>query len=506
MPLCKLLCRPKLLWRPLLAALCALVAAAASANADMNASLSAAYAVQASQQAVLDILRRFTTDHGLALRVVADPQADWQTAPVDGWVRAPTGQAFLEQLAHAHHFSWFIANRTLYVSGSRDTATERIALHGARADSARAALEAVGIYDARFGWGELTGQDAILVSGPRAYRALVRRFISGQASAGQTHVNPVPMIFPLRFTRAGDTVSSDGSLGVRPGVAALLRQLLVPDTPATQPAFTLPGQSDAPPPLPSATPPLTRWLGYPLPSPAAAYTAAKIGTAAASQPSTTSPIGIVADEATNSVLIWGDRSWQPQIQQLIDALDRPAPLVLIDVLVIESDLPTVTALSAASDSAYSASNFIPPAFDDRLGEALAERRVRLINRQTIVGRMNAHTILTIAGEASHAGGAPDTADREQSNGRSGKGGDRLDLAARIVPSPKPGATTLAIDVDLLMAQPTGLPGQAWTNTSSIKLDTAVTVESGAPPKLIASYPVATARAEQRAIFISAKAL
>jgi hypothetical protein len=38
------------------------------------------------------------------------------------------------------------------------------------------------------------------------------------------------------------------------------------------------------------------------------------------------------------------------------------------------------------------------------------------------------------------------------------------------------------------------------------LDTAVTLESGAPPRLIASYPVATARAEQRAIFISARAL
>jgi hypothetical protein len=128
----------------------------------------------------------------------------------------------------------------------------------------------------------------------------------------------------------------------------------------------------------------------------------------------------------------------------------------------------------------------------------------------LVGEMNAHTTLAIGGEASHPAAAPNEASAHASgetlNGRSGHEGDRLDLAARIVPSNTTAATLIAVDVDLLMAQPTGLPGQLWTNTSSVKLDTAVTLESGAPPRLIASYPVATARAEQRAIFISAKAL
>jgi len=494
------------LCRLLLAVLCALIAAGAKANAETNASLAAPYALHASQQGVLDVVRRFAIDHGFALRVAADPKNDWQTAPVDGWVRAPTGQAFLEQLARAYHFSWFIADRTLHVSGSRDSATERIALNGTPADTARTALEAVGIYDARFGWGELIGQDAVLVSGPRAYRALVRRFVARQASAAQAQAGPVPMIFPLRFAQAGDTVPSDTSLGVRPGVATVLRQLLAPDTPVAQPVFTLPAQSDVAPPLPTVAPPLARWLGYPVSTPAAVHTARQGGTVAASQPSTARPIGIVADDATNAVLVWGDRTWQARIQQMIDALDRAAPLVSINVLVIESDLPMVTALSAASESVYAASDLAAHAFDERLAQALADRRARLVNRQTIVGRMHAHTTLTIAGEASQAAGSAGAAGPQEANGRSDKGGDRLDLVARIVPSPKAGATALAIDVDLLMAQPTGLPGQAWANTSSVKLDTAVTVESGAPPRLIASYPVATARAEQRAIFISAKAL
>lgn len=192
----------------------------------------------------------------------------------------------------------------------------------------------------------------------------------------------------------------------------------------------------------------------------------------------------------------------------------------MDVLVIETDVATVAALNAASESAHAPvarldaanTNTQPPVtslrsvFDDQIDAALAEHRVRLLNRQTLVGRLNAHTTLDIGGEAAQTATAPDLPGTEPMNGRSGNRGDRLDLAARIVPSERAAATSIAVDVDLLMAQPTGLPGQPWANTSSVKLDTAITLESGAPPRLIASYPVATARAQQRAIFIGAKAL
>jgi hypothetical protein len=222
--------------------------------------------------------------------------------------------------------------------------------------------------------------------------------------------------------------------------------------------------------------------------------------------SSSTPIGIAADDGTNSVIVWGDRSLRPHIQTLVDALDRPTSLVSMDILVIESDVNTVHALSAASERAHAAlATNDASLLDHRIEQAIADHRVRLLNRQTLVGRTNAHTTLAIGGEASHAAAAPDKAEKEPANGRAGAAGDRLDLAARIVPGVA-GATAIAVDIDLLMAQPTGLPGQTWTNTSSVKFDTAVTLVSGAPPRLIASYPVATARAEQRAIFISAKAL
>lgn len=495
--------------RLLLAGLFALGAAGGvGASEKADAALAAPYALDASDLVIMDVLHRFAVDHGLTLSVDNAAKRDGRTAKLDGWVRADSARGFLEQLSRAHRFSWFVAGRTLHIGASNDSAVERVALGGVRADSARAALEAVGVYDARFGWGELAGQDAVLVGGPRAYRALVRRLLASRIAAASTgRTEPEPMIFPLRFAHAGDTPPSASSSTGKSGVATLLRELLVREAEPVQPAFTLPVQSELPPPLPPFAPSLSQWIGRPAVSPSTPLLAQRPRGVGPSALSSSTSIGIAADDGTNSVIVWGDRSLRPHIQTLVDALDRPAPLVSMDILVIESDVNTVLALSAASESAHAALAMNDTSlFDHRIEQAIADHRVRLLNRQTLVGRTNAHTTLAIGAEASHAGAAPDKAEKEPVNGRAGSAGDRLDLAARIVPSGAAGATAIAVDIDLLMAQPTGLPGQTWTNTSSVKFDTAVTLVSGAPPRLIASYPVATARAEQRAIFISAKAL
>lgn len=474
--------------------------------------LAAPYALDASNQRVRDVLQRFAADHGLALRIDPAAQRAWRPDTLDGWVRGETGRAFLEQLARAHRFSWFVADRKLYVGSAHDSSVERIPLGGIRADSARAALKTVGIYDDRFGWGELDGQDAVLVGGPGSYRALVRRFVTGHAQARSTAAEPEAMIFPLRYAKAGDDPPEGSGPTRRPGVAALLRALLEPGTaPGTaisQPTFVLPAESEVVPPLPSVMPALTQWAGYPSPRTPPVQATARPRRANETAASAASPVRIVADDATNSVIVWAGRSRRADIQRLVDALDRPAPLVSIDILVIESDSNTVMALGAASEGNDAGSVTSSPPFANRIAQAVAEQRLRVLNRQTLVGRMNTHTILAIGAEASHTGAPADRADGDQANGRSGHRGDRLDLTARVVPAADKSerATAIAVDVDILMAQPTGLPGQIWNNTSSVRFETSVTLEDGAQPRLIASYPVATARAEQRAIFISARAL
>jgi hypothetical protein len=492
-----------------LASLCAFIPVGpAGASEKVDAGLAAPYALDATGLVIMQVLHRFAADHGLTLSVDAAAKRDWRAVRLDGWVRADSGRAFLEQVARAYRFSWFAAGRTLHIGAANDSAVERIALGGARADSARAALEAVGIYDARFGWGELAGQDAVLVNGPRAYRALVRRFLAGRAApASDGGIEPEPMIFPLRFAHAGDSPPSSASSAGQAGVATLLRELLIREVEPVQPAYFLSAEPELAPPLPAMTPSLSPWIGHPASSPAVPLRPPRPRAGHTAALPQSSPIGIAADAGTNSVIVWADRSLAARIQTLVDALDRPAPLVSMDILVIESDIHTVLALSAASESADADSAMNgTSSFHDRIAEAIAAHRVRLLNRQTLVGRANAHTTLAIGAETSHTGVPPDREKNEQANGRAGRAGDRLDLAARIVPSAQAGSTAIAVDVDLLMAQPTGLPGETWSNTSSVKFDTAVTLVSGAPPRLIASYPVASARAEQRAIFLSAKAL
>lgn len=477
----------------------------AGAGPHAGPALDSPYAYQASNRTLPEVLHGFAADHGLALRIDGKAPAGWQTAKLDGWLRAPTGRAFLEQLAHSHHFSWFLSNRTLHIGGAGDAAVERVALGGMRADDARAALEAVGIYDSRFGWGELSGQDAVLVGGPRAYRALVRTHLAAERKPTGAQAAQEPMIFPLRFAQAGDAAPSTGE-AARSGVASLLTQLLVQERRVRQPPLAATSQLDVLPPLPGPAPPLSPWIGSSAPSPAAALSAPPPTLSSGVSLSQGRPAGVVADERTNAVVVWADPALRPAIQQLIDALDQPASLFSIDVFVIESDVTTVDALSAAGERAYAMASPSSSAFDGRFSDAIANRSIRLLNRQTLVGQLNRRTALSLGDEAAHAQSPPGDAAAVQGNGRSGTRGDRLELTARILPPVKGRPLDIAVDVDLLLAQPTGLPGQAWSNTTSLKLETAVTLASGAPPRLIASFPVATARAEQRAIFISAKAL
>ncbi|HTI19188.1 MAG TPA: secretin N-terminal domain-containing protein [Trinickia sp.] len=492
--------------------------------------LSAPYALQAGDRSVLDVLRRFADDHGLTLRVApangrrATPA--WHTAHIAGWVTGESGRDFLEQLASAHHFEWFIANRTLHVSARSDSTAERIALHGMAPDAARTALAAVGLYEARFGWGALTGQDAVLVAGPREYRSLVRRFLAARTVPGARTLQVEPMIFPLRYASAADSTALDGRDGVVPGVASILRQLVAPNDEAQSQRLVLPTvesmqalETAGPVPvasLPIAGPGLVNWLGTahratPLPDWRAAPTRLA---PASSAPASESEVVIAADARTNTVLVWGDPVLRSRLERLIETLDQPLPMVSMEVLVLEADEATVLSLAAGGTANAPSQDDVSvggvdTGFHARLSQAISEARATLLNRQALVGFANLHMTLAIGAEESHRRSTShdgnDSRD-ENANGRAGNRGDALDLAARLLPARPSAPPALAVDVGLLMAQPTGLPGQQWGSTSSVKLKTAVALESGAAPRLIASYPVASSRSRQRAIFISARAI
>lgn len=485
--------------------------------------LDAPYAFQAAQSTPLDALDRFARDHGLRLRIAradgGNANSTLRTARLAGWLRADSGRDFLERLSSAHHFDWFVANRTLHVSARSASRAERIALGGLDPETARSALAAVGLYEPRFGWGVLTGQDAVLVGGPREYRSLLRGFLAAHPvpAAGSGAAKPGPMVFTLRHARAADSTTFEGGKTRSPGVASILRQLLTGEDAhrATHPFWPqdqtsgLPGiSSSGPPPLPLADAIFGHWPG-------GAHTVPPLpdwrSTGAALPAMRKTDVIVMADERTNTVFAWGDPTLRARAAHIIEALDRPLPMISMEILVLETDDVALEAPASASrldpgGGALPTSTAAAPSIDARWLNALAERRARVLNRQRIVGFANRHLTLAIGAEEPNAPAPSSEASADHANGRSGRRGDALDLVARIVPAPPSGQETIAVDIGLAMRQPTGLPGQEWASTSSTELTTAVVLEPGAAPRLVAAYPVATSRARQRAVLLSAHAL
>jgi hypothetical protein len=494
-----------------------------------SADLSAPYAYQATGRSPLDVLRRFADDHGLKLRVapvVHRVAPAWRTARLAGWIRGETGRAFLEQLASAYHFDWFVAHRTLHVSARADSSVESVALHGIRADAAQAALAAVGLYDERFGWGALAGRDAVLVAGPREYVSLVRRFIGTQAAPSQDTSQAEPMIFPLRYAQAADGAAFDRGDATRPGIASILRQLVAQDGEPQAPRFFLPATDSmaafpasgsasafAPAPVPVGAHGLANWFSGPHHAPPLPDGRTTLATALPGV-SRARDIVTVGDERTNTILVWGDPKLRPRLERIIDALDRPVPMVTMEVLVLEADEATIGALASEGANedpgAGSADSALPRAlsiaFDARLLQAIGEQRAKVLNRQALVGFSNQHVTLAIGAEQLHRRSAPREESDENANGRAGNHGDVLDLIARLLPAQPSGRLAIAVDVGFRMAQPTGLPGLEWGSTTSVKLNTTVALEANAAPRLVATYPVATSRGRQRAIFLTAGTL
>jgi len=179
----------------------------------------APYTHYAEDQSLDQVLRDFATNFSLSLQV---------TSAVTGRVNARFNNRhpgeFLDQLASVYGLVWFTHSGTLYISRTTETVTKSLPASASNIGALRQALTDLRVLDSRFGWGELTDQAVVLVSGPPAYIRLIEQTMEQlpQIAGGQQTA-----IFRLRYAAVEDrTLSFRGKDYVSPGLTSIMRNLM----------------------------------------------------------------------------------------------------------------------------------------------------------------------------------------------------------------------------------------------------------------------------------------
>jgi len=182
------------------------------------------FSINASGMKLRDVLNEFGITYGVR---IASSIKDQMT--LKGRLKAENGTEFLDRLMHTYDFRWFVYAGTLYVVPRNDNASVRLEVGEDGVQDAKAALVGVGLFDSRFGWGELPDEGIVIVNGPREYVNLVREILVPETKK-QTFKGKQVMVFRLKYANATDRVINiRGQKETIPGVKTILSGLLSQD-------------------------------------------------------------------------------------------------------------------------------------------------------------------------------------------------------------------------------------------------------------------------------------
>ncbi|SEC78569.1 type III secretion protein C [Burkholderia sp. WP9] len=302
-----------------------------------------------------DMLRDVLAVEGLSANIARDVKG-----AVNGRFDDTPGNVFM-QLVEAYGLVWYFDGKSMHVATAAGVRSRVIPFAPMTREAVAALLRNLDLDDPRLPirYSATTAR----VAGPSAFVDAVADAIdkaqqqsTAEPSFDQTEIR----IFPLRYAQAQDMHYSVGSQDqVVPGVASLLRRVMIDSWQATAPRAArsrAEARADArsarggPPPLPSL-----RGLGLaggapsdgdssPPPLPDTATTE----TSRTDQPSVTpARRNIIADPRTNSVVINDLASMMPNYERAIAMLDQPQELVEIDAVVIDVSSSAARSLGVA---------------------------------------------------------------------------------------------------------------------------------------------------------------
>ncbi|WP_034300953.1 type III secretion system outer membrane ring subunit SctC [Herbaspirillum sp. RV1423] len=179
------------------------------------------FSINATSMTLRSVMEEFSRTYGVRLAMTAEGDR-----LVRNRLKADNGIEFLNRLAATHKFHWFVYNNTLYVVSASDNTSVRLEVGEDAVQDAKSALIGLGLFDDRFGWGELPDEGVVIVGGPRAYVDLAREILLPEEKKEMRKGKQI-MMFRLKYATAMDRViNSRGKSETIPGIKTILSNLL----------------------------------------------------------------------------------------------------------------------------------------------------------------------------------------------------------------------------------------------------------------------------------------
>ncbi|KQV58052.1 MULTISPECIES: type III secretion system outer membrane ring subunit SctC [unclassified Duganella] len=307
------------------------------------------FAINASGMSLRAVLDEFGRVYGVRVSMEVPGQK-----AMNGRLAANSGSEFLNRLAPLCQCGWFVYNEVLYIVPASDHTSVRLDLGDDAVQDAKAAMVGVGLFDERFGWGELPDVGTVIVSGPRSYVKFARQILLPDEQRAKVRGRRV-MVFRLKYASAMDrTINARGQSEIIPGVKTILSGLLL--GPATaekladtnqfdvgspkrshRPKGSERGVQEAPRGGNAFVPIFSAGQGGNAPLPATPPQ----GEGSGRKPQGSAPENgkprIEASAAMNAILIYDDVQQREMYASLIAELDVPPQQIEIEALIIDMD-------------------------------------------------------------------------------------------------------------------------------------------------------------------------
>lgn len=275
-------------------------------------------------------LTEFARNNGLTISISKNLSKSIIEQRVNGRFTVNQIEDLLQKLGHQYGFNWFVYAGNLYITSTKSV-TVKIDVAPQEMGGIRDNLVQMGLYDSRFGYSEMPAEDKLLVTGPQEYVELVNSQIT---KLGIAPINQQFAIFRLKYANASDMqFTFNNQQIVIPGVATILNGLL-----QNNQVNSATGANR-----------INASVGELLKNPnnsskdsgSSVNSSAGNNSADNSTPNKAAGSGsyplVQADARLNTIVIRDKSSNLAIYKNLISALDVPAPLIQVEVLVFKLD-------------------------------------------------------------------------------------------------------------------------------------------------------------------------